>query len=109
MPPIGPGDHVRGFGREAIVYLDLACPRCAVSAQDLADDGNVRVAFRHLALKVKHERAVPLALALEFTWQYGLLAAAAVWLFAARRGVTSALVGAGALGVVIGVAGGPVG
>ena len=53
--------------------------------------------------------AVPLALALEFTWQYGLLAAAAVWLFAARRGVTSALVGAGALGVVIGVAGGPVG
>jgi protein-disulfide isomerase len=29
VPAPGPGDHVRGSGPEAILYLDLACPACA--------------------------------------------------------------------------------
>lgn len=28
-PPVGPDEHLRGAGPRAIVYLDLACPRCA--------------------------------------------------------------------------------
>ena len=31
LPPVGPDDHIRGEGPEAIVYLDLACPRCALA------------------------------------------------------------------------------
>jgi chromate transporter len=52
--------------------------------------------------------AIPLAMALQHPWQYAVLAAAAVWLLAARRGVVSALLGAGALGVVAALAGLPV-
>jgi chromate transporter len=43
--------------------------------------------------------AIPLALALHHGWQYAVLALAGLWLFAVRRGVVSALLGAGALGV----------
>jgi chromate transporter len=43
--------------------------------------------------------AVPLASALQHPWQFAVLAAAAGWLLAARRGVVSALLGAGVLGV----------
>ena len=53
--------------------------------------------------------AVPLALALGHLWQLGLLAAAALWLLALRRGVVSAIVGAGLVGVVAALAGAPVG
>jgi chromate transporter len=53
--------------------------------------------------------ALPLALALAHGWQYGVLGLAAVWLLALRRGVVSALLGAGALGVVAALAGWPVG
>ncbi|MDJ0346213.1 chromate transporter, partial [Streptomyces sp. PH10-H1] len=52
--------------------------------------------------------AIPLAMALQHLWQYGVLAAAAVWLPAARRGVVSALLAAGALGVAVALAGWPV-
>ena len=52
--------------------------------------------------------AIPLALALQHLWQCGVLAAAAVWLLAARRGVVSALLGAGALGVAAALIGWPV-
>ena len=52
--------------------------------------------------------AIPLALALEHAWQFAVLAAAAVWLLAARRGVVSALLGAGVLGVAAVLAGWPV-
>ncbi|WP_035844549.1 chromate efflux transporter [Kitasatospora azatica] len=52
--------------------------------------------------------AIPLALALQHAWQYAVLAAAAVWLLAGRRGVVSALLGAGALGVAASWAGWPV-
>jgi chromate transporter len=48
---------------------------------------------------------VPLALALAHLWQLGVLAAAGAWLFAFRRGVVSALVGAAALGVAAAYAG----
>jgi chromate transporter len=52
--------------------------------------------------------AIPLALALQHAWQFAVLAAAAVWLLAARRGVVSALLGAGVLGVAAVLAGWPV-
>jgi chromate transporter len=49
--------------------------------------------------------AVPLAMALQHAWQFAVLTAAALWLLAARRGVVSALVGAGVLGVAAAMAG----
>ena len=52
--------------------------------------------------------AVPLAEALTETWQYLVLAGAALLLLALRRGVVSTLLAAGATGVVIALAGGPV-
>jgi chromate transporter len=44
--------------------------------------------------------AIPLALALSESWQFGVLAAAAVALFVARRGVVLTLIAAGAAGVL---------
>lgn len=52
--------------------------------------------------------AVPLGLALGHLWQVGVLAAAAVWLVALRRGVVVGLVAAGMVGVVAALAGAPV-
>jgi chromate transporter len=51
--------------------------------------------------------SVTLTLALHETWQYGVLAAAAVALLLLRRGVVVTLLCAGAIGVVIALAGGP--
>jgi chromate transporter len=51
--------------------------------------------------------AIPLTAALVETWQYLVLAAAALALLLARRGVVSTLVAAGGIGAVIGLAGGP--
>lgn len=51
--------------------------------------------------------AVPLARALGNTWQYFVLAAAALWLLALRRGVVSALLLAGLAGALAAVAGAP--
>jgi chromate transporter len=51
--------------------------------------------------------AVPLTRALTETWQYGVLAGAAVLLLALRRGVVQTLVVAGAVGVAIALSGGP--
>ena len=51
--------------------------------------------------------AIPLTRALSEGWQYAVLAGAALLLFAARRGVVLTLLAAGAVGVVIAVAGGP--
>jgi chromate transporter len=50
--------------------------------------------------------AIPLAGALACTWQYLVLAAAAIALLAARRGVVPVLLGAGAIGAVVALAGG---
>jgi chromate transporter len=52
--------------------------------------------------------AIPLAGALQETWQYLLLAGAAFALLPARRGVVSTLVLAGVVGVLVAAAGGPV-
>jgi chromate transporter len=51
--------------------------------------------------------AVPLARALDEPWQFAVLAAAAVLLLALRRGVVVTLLLAGATGVTIALAGGP--
>ncbi|WP_235683591.1 chromate efflux transporter [Mycolicibacterium fluoranthenivorans] len=53
--------------------------------------------------------AVPLALGAEHAWQFGVLAAAAVALLIARRGVVGTLVGAALLGVGAYLIGWPVG
>jgi protein-disulfide isomerase len=47
-----------------LVYADFTCPHCAVAAQWLSD-APVRTVFRHFALRAKHPRAVPVALAAE--------------------------------------------
>ncbi|MGN6867029.1 MAG: chromate efflux transporter [Solirubrobacteraceae bacterium] len=52
--------------------------------------------------------AIPLAAALRETWQFGVLAAAAVALVIARRSIVVTLLGAGIVGVVIALTGGPV-
>jgi chromate transporter len=52
--------------------------------------------------------AIPLTGALQETWQYLVLAAAAIALLAARRGVVGTLIGAGVVGVILALAGGPV-
>jgi chromate transporter len=52
--------------------------------------------------------AVPLARALDEPWQYAVLAGAAVLLFVLRRGVVLTLILAGATGVVVALAGGPI-
>jgi chromate transporter len=51
--------------------------------------------------------AIPLAAAVRETWQVPVLAAAAVALFLARRGVVATLLGAGGVGAVAALAGAP--
>jgi chromate transporter len=51
--------------------------------------------------------AIPLAAALSETWQFVVLAAAALALLALRRGVVTVLLASGAVGVVVALAGGP--
>jgi chromate transporter len=51
--------------------------------------------------------AVPLAAALSEGWQYGVLAAAAVTVLIARRGVVETLVASGGVGVALALAGAP--
>jgi chromate transporter len=51
--------------------------------------------------------AIPLARALSQTWQYAVLAAAAVALLALRQGVVSTLIGAGTVGVAAALLGAP--
>jgi chromate transporter len=51
--------------------------------------------------------AIPLARALDETWQYAVLAAAAFMLLGLRRSVVSTLLLAGAAGVAVALASGP--
>jgi chromate transporter len=51
--------------------------------------------------------AIPLALALEQPWQYGLLAAATAALFPLRRSTVATLVGAGIIGAIVAQLGAP--
>ena len=64
--PLGDDDHVRGGPRGTLIlfYADFTCPRCALAHERLVRAG-AHVAFRHLALRAKHERALPLACAAE--------------------------------------------
>jgi protein-disulfide isomerase len=66
VPPLAADDHVRGpaGARLVIVYGDFTCPRCALAAERIRGLP-LRVVFRHFALRAKHPRAVPLALAAE--------------------------------------------
>ena len=52
--------------------------------------------------------SIPLGLALGHLWQLGVLVLAAVWLLVLKRATVTALVGAGALGIAVALAGGPV-
>ena len=65
-PVLTDTDHVRGDpdGTQILFYADFTCPRCALAHERLAEAG-ARVVFRHLALRAKHPRAVPVALAAE--------------------------------------------
>jgi protein-disulfide isomerase len=64
VPAVGPDDHVRGDGREAIVYLDLACPHCAATWVRIAPLA-LRLVFRHFPVASKHPRAPALHAAVE--------------------------------------------
>lgn len=64
VPPVGAGDHVRGSGPEAIVYLDLACPRCAGAWARIAAL-KLRICVRHFPLAAKRPRSPALHAASE--------------------------------------------
>jgi protein-disulfide isomerase len=64
VPPVGPDDHVRGEGAEAIVYFDLACPYCAASWARIRELA-LRLVFRHFPVSSKHPRAPALHAAVE--------------------------------------------
>jgi protein-disulfide isomerase len=63
-PPIGRGDHVRGDGPQAILYVDLGCPHCAAAWQRVAGL-ELRLCVRHFPLAAKHGRAPALHAAAE--------------------------------------------
>ena len=64
VPAIGPHDHARGAGPEAILYLDLACPHCAATWVKVAQLP-LRLVFRHFPVASKHPRAPALHAAAE--------------------------------------------
>jgi protein-disulfide isomerase len=64
VPPPGPGDHLRGEGEEAIVYLDLACPQCA-AAWPRIRDLQLRLCARHFPVAARRPRALELHAAAE--------------------------------------------
>jgi protein-disulfide isomerase len=84
VPPIGPEDHVRGEGEEAlIVYADLGCPRCAAAwAEITAQPG--RLAFRHFPVASKHPRSPALHAAAEAAGAQGKFFAMVDSLYADR-------------------------
>ena len=64
VPPVGPGDHARGDGPEAILYLDLGCPHCAAMWARVRELP-LRLVFRHFPVASKHPRAPALHAATE--------------------------------------------
>jgi protein-disulfide isomerase len=58
------GDHVRGDGIEATVYLDLACPHCAASWPQMVR-APLHIVFRHFPVASKHPCAPALHAAAE--------------------------------------------
>jgi len=75
VPPVGREDHVRGEGPEVILYLDLACPRCAVAWTRIGELP-LRLVLRHFPIASKHPRAPALHAAAEAA---GLQGEAAFW------------------------------
>lgn len=65
-PPVCADDHARGDAAATpiVFYADFTCPRCALAHERLTR-ADARVVFRHMALRAKHERAVPVACAAE--------------------------------------------
>src|SRR6476619_354848 len=70
IPPVGPGDHVRGEGRGLIVYADLGCPHCAAAWAELAGHPGA-IAFRHFPVASKHPRSPALHAAAEAAGRQG--------------------------------------
>ena len=66
LPPVGPGDHVRGpeDAPLVIVYGDYECPFCAALELRLREVP-LRIAFRHFPVRASHPRALPAAHAAE--------------------------------------------
>src|SRR4051812_27550203 len=64
VPPIGPGDHIRGTGDGLIVYADLGCPHCAAAWAAIAARPGL-IAFRHFPVAGKHPRSPALHAAAE--------------------------------------------
>jgi protein-disulfide isomerase len=77
VPPLRADDHVRGPAGAPllIVYADVTCPRCALTAERLVGRP-LRVCFRHLALRSRDARALPSAHAAEAAARQG-----AFWAF----------------------------
>jgi protein-disulfide isomerase len=64
VPPVGPEDHVRGEGPEAILYVDLACPHCAASWARIRPLP-LRLCVRHFPLSARRPRSPALHAAAE--------------------------------------------
>jgi protein-disulfide isomerase len=64
VPLLGPEDRIRGEGPEAIVYMDLACPQCALSWSRIRELP-LRLVLRHFPVASKHPRAPALHAAAE--------------------------------------------
>lgn len=64
VPPPTEDDHVRGEGPEAVLYLDLACPHCAVDWLTLREL-NLTLCVRHFPIAAKRPRAPALHAATE--------------------------------------------
>ncbi len=77
-PPVCAEDHARGDADRppVLFYADFTCPRCALAHERLTTAG-ARVVFRHMALRAKDGRAVPVACAAEAAAAQG-----AFWPFA---------------------------
>lgn len=65
IAPPRPDDHVRGDGELVVMYADFTCHACAVEALALRERDDVRLVFRHFAVKARHPRALALAHAAE--------------------------------------------
>ena len=64
VPPVGEADHVRGAGPDAVLYLDLACPACALTWADVRGLP-LRLCFRHFPLASRRPRSPALHAAAE--------------------------------------------
>lgn len=64
LAPIAVGDHVRGSGAEVVIYLDLACPRCAGAWAGIRALP-LRVCVRHFPIASKRPRSPALHAAAE--------------------------------------------